>query len=132
MVSDVLPAPAEGALRRLVEEAFPSIESVYREPWRVPPEGGLRGDFYLWTHLFRSIRRSESWDATISALGADPVLGPAANGQDMYVSEPMGSGGVLQLEVLPSNIIEEQRPYRFSALVKTLRLTVCRIARRRM
>jgi len=98
--------PADAAVRTLAEEAFPWIESVHREPWRVQPEGGLRGDLYLWTHLFRCIHGSPSWTTSVDALKADPVVGPAAAGQDMYICLPMGSGGVLQPEVLPFDLIQ--------------------------
>ena len=88
------PGPADAAVRKLAEDSFPSIESVHREPWRVPPEGGLRGDLYLWTHLFRCIHACPSWTISVDALKADAVVGPAANDQGMYISLPMGSGGV--------------------------------------
>lgn len=103
---DIARGKAAIAMKRLAEEAFPMIQSVQREPWRVPPEAGVPGDMYLWSHLFRCIHSCEAWRAATDALAADPVIGPVADGREMFLAEPMGSGGAFQAAVLPYELIQ--------------------------
>ena len=94
---------AEEAIAELAIEAFAAIGSIWREPWSAPPlPSGLSGP---WTEITRRVLRCGASCAAVAAMDADPVVGPAIRSGQLYAGVG-GSGGILQAELLPLDLVE--------------------------
>jgi hypothetical protein len=94
----------EVAIADLAREAFPAIQGIWKEPWRVPPDPFAFSG--LWNAVARVILACQAMRPAEIAVRKDSVIGPAIASQQGYVGGAMGSGGTIQAEVLPLNLLQ--------------------------